>query len=70
MIFDEKDEAQKLLVSVAQLRRITGCQSLEAMVDMIDTALSLCLNSIKFEQPRISEKELMKYIKNLYGLKP
>lgn len=68
-MFDETDESQKLLVSVAQLRRIKSSESLEAMVDMIDTALSLCISSIRSEQPEISDKELIKNIKAIYGLR-
>lgn len=69
MIFDETDESQKLLVSVYHLRRIKGSDSLEAMADMIDTALTLCISSIKFDKPGITDKELIKNIKEIYGLK-
>ncbi|MFQ6062408.1 MAG: hypothetical protein ACE5J9_04440 [Methanosarcinales archaeon] len=68
MIFDETDEYQKLLVSVNQLRRINGSESLEAMANMIDAALSLCISSIKYENPGISDKELIKNLKKIYSM--
>ena len=69
MIFNEADESQKLLVSVRQLRRFKGSDSLEAMVNLIDSALNICIISIKTEHPGISNKELIKRVKEIYGIK-
>lgn len=69
MIFNEADESQKLLVSVNQLRRIKGSESLESMIDMIDMALNICISSVKSEHPGISEKELIESIKKIYGIR-
>ncbi|MDO8727213.1 MAG: hypothetical protein Q7J35_14180 [Candidatus Methanoperedens sp.] len=68
MIFNESDESQKLLVSVYQLRKFKGSDSLEAMVDMINSALNICMTSIKEEHPGISDRQLIKSIKEIYRL--
>jgi len=69
MIFNEADESQKLLVSVRQLRKFKGSDSLEAMVDLIDSALRICIKSVRSENPGISDKQLLKNIKEIYGIK-
>ncbi len=69
MIFNEADESQKLLASVRQLRRFKGSESLEAMVDLVDSALNICIQSVQSEHPKASDKDLIKSIKEIYGIK-
>ena len=67
MRFNKRGKSQKPPTSVIQLRNRGGSESFEAMVDMIDAMLNLCISSIKSEKPGITDKDLIDQLKRICG---
>lgn len=70
MIFDERNRDAKLLIEAGRARKMTSEQSLQAFFDMNNAMLRICIESIKAEKPRISEKNLLKEVKRAYSFRP
>nr|MBA4405240.1 hypothetical protein [Nanoarchaeum sp.] len=69
MIFDEKDRQAKVYIGAKQVRGKTSAESFKAMLDMNDAVLKICISSIRSRKPDISEKELLKELKDIYRKK-
>ena len=69
MIFDERKRDSKLYIEAERMKKLTPEESLDVFFDMNKIMLRFCIESIKAEKPRISEKELLIEIKRIYSLR-
>ena len=69
MIFDERDRGAKAMIEAGRSKNLTPEQSLQAFFDMNSAVLKICIGSVKADDPKISEKRLLKEIKRIYSLR-
>lgn len=58
-----------LVTSASRLQNVSPEETVNALFSMNNAMLKVCIASIKQENPDISEKDLLKELKRIYGLR-
>ena len=66
MIINKKDRERVLLMRAERLRNISGEKTLNAMLQLNKLNLEMCKASIKENNPKISDKDLLKELNKIY----
>lgn len=69
MRFNEKDRLAKIYIESKRIRNKNINSSFNTMVDMNNSVINLCISSIKAKNPKITEKDLIKRLHKIVGLK-
>ena len=65
MIFNEKDRLAKIYIEAKQISKLTPEQTFNAMIDLTQSVIKICLSSIKAKNPNISEEEMLKELNKI-----
>lgn len=68
MRFDEKDRIAKVYIGAKQVSDKSTEERFDAMIDMNDAVLSICIDSIKNETPNLTERSLLNELRKRYWL--
>lgn len=69
MIFKEENREAKLFIEAERVKTLTPQQSLEVFFDLNRAVLKICVESIRAENPDISEEQLLKEVKRIYSFR-
>ena len=65
-MFHKKDRKRKVIHQAAQLKHISPTKTMEAMMDMNDAVLRLCIDSLRAQHPHIKGRRLLEELRRIY----